>query len=183
LDSLHHKLLQSPLCANFFLVATCKLTVVPTMPLSQAPLGFNASCLCTPETYREQAPSCIDCLFRGRLEEDFRDTLLSGLRGCADTLQQPVCPKSCRGFDAMMEQCEKEDALRTLQPAPEVVGAISNTTITVSGIAAAISETVPTHSQANSTKRYVFRAPILRNITDSIVQFLGQEQAWQRGLY
>jgi hypothetical protein len=77
----------------------------------------------------------------------------------------------------MMEQCEKEDALRALQPAPEVIGAIGNTTVTVSGIATAISETVPTHLRANSTERYVFRTPILRNITDSIVQFLGQEQA------
>jgi len=78
--------------------------------LTFGPLGFNSSCLCEPDTFRERAPACIDCLFRGDIEEESREALLRGMDGCTKSLELPACPNSCQSVAALMAACAEEDA-------------------------------------------------------------------------
>lgn len=115
--------LSSP--ANFLPLALCDLTNPPVLSTTEAPLGFNSTCLCTPEDFRESAPACIDCLFRTDIEEEFRDTLLKGMDGCTKNLNLPTCPRKCNGIEQMMTECAEEDAARSAAaavPTPEVTG-------------------------------------------------------------
>ena len=119
-------------------IANCKLgtTDEPKGSSSLNTLAFNASCLCTPDTFREQAPSCIDCLFRGSIEEDAREMLLRGMDGCTKTLLFPACPRSCLPVDQLMKDCQAEDeAARVASSiaAAASLGTTTTTTATTSG--------------------------------------------------
>ncbi|KAF8246445.1 hypothetical protein K440DRAFT_553446, partial [Wilcoxina mikolae CBS 423.85] len=99
------------------------LTNPPVLSTTEAPLGFNSSCLCNPDEFRETAPACIDCLFRTDTEDEFRDTLLKGMDGCIKSLNLPACPRKCNGIEQMMAECAEEDAARSAAaavPTPEI---------------------------------------------------------------
>jgi hypothetical protein len=122
----------TPFCENVYREARKICPSLPSNPLSQAltypspleacklniafagidPLGFNSTCLCTGDTFRERAPACIDCLFRNVIEEDARDYLLKGMDGCTKSLGLSACPSSCAFIEQLMEQCEEEDNIK-----------------------------------------------------------------------
>jgi hypothetical protein len=97
-------------CPANNMAANCDLTEHPILPSHIAPLGFNESCLCSPDDFREYAPACIDCLFRNDVEATMRDALVKGMNGCVKIIGLPACPKKCSNVPKLMKDCDEEDA-------------------------------------------------------------------------
>ncbi|KAI5814000.1 hypothetical protein BZA77DRAFT_357235 [Pyronema omphalodes] len=101
---------SSPCERVYKAASSCDLADQPILPSHIAPLGFNESCLCSPDEFREYAPACIDCLFRNDVEASMRDALVRGMDGCVKIIGLPACPKKCSNIPKLMKDCDEEDA-------------------------------------------------------------------------
>ncbi|PUU74834.1 hypothetical protein B9Z19DRAFT_1103246 [Tuber borchii] len=106
-------------CMNVYNYAASGLiTEPPQAPAPSRPYGFDSDYLCHNDSFMEDTPRCIDCLFRTMNEVDWRSTLLNSYRVCVYELDALACPRSCGDVDKMVEECRQIDAGEITDPEP-----------------------------------------------------------------
>ncbi|CUS07987.1 unnamed protein product [Tuber aestivum] len=108
----------TPCISVYTSAASGLITEPPQTPTNSRPYGFDSDNLCSDDDFMEEAPHCIDCLFRTRNEVDWRSTLLNSYRVCVYELDALACPRSCGQADKMVEQCRQIDAREIVDPDP-----------------------------------------------------------------
>ena len=121
-------------------------------------MRFNSTCLCEPDTYREKAPLCIDCLYRNNVETDVGDTLMKGMRGCIDGLGYFPCPVACKNLNSVLDYCTKKDAARLAAEAASRAAETASIAATGS-ISATVGTGGPSTTGTGLNSGHVFHSP------------------------
>ncbi|CAZ84603.1 unnamed protein product [Tuber melanosporum] len=109
---------MAPCTSVYTYAASGLITEPPQTPANNRPYGFDSAKLCRNKNFMEDAPHCIDCLFRTMNEVDWRSTLLNSYRVCVYELKAMACPRSCGDVDKMVEACRRIDAGEIEDPEP-----------------------------------------------------------------
>ncbi|KAL7272374.1 hypothetical protein RUND412_004822 [Rhizina undulata] len=107
-------MIPPPVCRDVCTVvynkaALCNVIDPPALPTADNLYGFLTGCLCGSAHFFEEAPKCIDCLFRNNVEPSYRTTLLNAYNTCVFRFGSFPCPRSCGPVEDITEQCEAID--------------------------------------------------------------------------